>query len=149
MKVREVMTKSIVTVSPDATIKEVAELMQQHNVGAIPVVDNNGLTGIVTDRDLVVRNIASGKDPYSTPVRDVMTSQVTTVTPDEDVQSITKVMASRQIRRVPVVENQQLIGMVSLGDIATTGRSELDMEASEALCEISKPSKPLNTIATK
>ncbi|HEY8421827.1 MAG TPA: CBS domain-containing protein [Thermoclostridium sp.] len=149
MKARDVMTKSIVTVEPDTTIKEVAQLMQQHNVGAIPVVDHNGLKGIVTDRDLVVRNIASGKDPFSTPVRDVMTSQVTTVTPDEDVQSITKLMASRQIRRVPVVENQQLIGMVSLGDIATTGRTELTMEASEALSEISKPSKPLKTTAPK
>jgi len=147
MKARDVMTKSVVTVSPDTTIKEVAQLMQQHNVGAIPVVDQNGLKGIVTDRDLVVRNIASGKDPFSTPVRDIMTSQVTTVTPDEDVQSITRLMASRQIRRVPVVENQQLIGMVSLGDIATTGRTELTMEASEALSEISKPSKPLKTIA--
>jgi len=143
------MTKSVVTVNPEATIKEVAELMQKHNVGAIPVVDQSGLKGIVTDRDLVVRNIASGKDPFSTPVKEIMTSQVTTVTPDEDVQSIAKIMASRQIRRVPVVENQQLIGMVSLGDIATTGRPELTMEASEALSEISKPSKPLKTIAPK
>jgi len=149
MKVRDVMTKSVVTVNPEATIKEVAELMQKHNVGAIPVVDQSGLKGIVTDRDLVVRNIASGKDPFSTPVKEIMTSQVTTVTPDEDVQSIAKIMASRQIRRVPVVENQQLIGMVSLGDIATTGRPELTMEASEALSEISKPSKPLKTIAPK
>ncbi|NLX78048.1 MAG: CBS domain-containing protein [Clostridiaceae bacterium] len=149
MKVRDIMTKSVVTVRPDTTINEVARLMQQHNVGAIPVVDNNGLMGIVTDRDLVVRNIASGKDPNSTPVRDIMTSQVTTVTPEDDVQSITKLMATRQIRRIPVVENQQLIGMVSLGDIATTGRTDLAMEASEALSEISKPSKPLNTIASK
>ena len=91
MKVRDVMTKSVVTVNPEATIKEVAELMQKHNVGAIPVVDQSGLKGIVTDRDLVVRNIASGKDPFSTPVKEIMTSQVTTVTPDEDVQSIAKI----------------------------------------------------------
>lgn len=149
MKARDVMTKSVATVKPDATVRDVAQLMHLHNVGSIPVVDNNNLVGIVTDRDIVVRNVASGKDPFSTPVRDVMTAQVTTVTPEEDVQSITQLMASRQIRRVPVVENQQLIGMVSLGDIATTGRTELAMEASEALCEISKPSKPLNTIATK
>lgn len=76
-----------------------------------------------------------------------MTSQVTTVTPDEDVNKITQMMSSRQIRRVPVVENQKLVGMVSLGDLATTGMTS--MEASEALAEISKPSKPLNTIASK
>lgn len=147
MKVRDVMTKSVATIRPDATIKDAAQIMQQHNVGSIPVVDSNGLVGIVTDRDIVVRNIAEGKDPLSTPVKNVMTSQVTTVTPDEDVHTITKMMASRQIRRVPVVENQKLVGMVSLGDIATTGRT--DVEASEALAEISKPSKPLKTIATK
>lgn len=147
MKVRDVMTKSVATIRPDATIKEAASIMQQHNVGSIPVVDTNGLVGIVTDRDIVVRNIAAGQDPQSTPVKNVMTSQVTTVTPDEDVHNISQMMSTRQIRRVPVVENQKLVGMVSLGDIATTGVT--NMEASEALTEISKPSKPLKTIATK
>lgn len=147
MKVRDVMTKAVATIGPDATIKEAAQTMQQHNVGSIPVVDTNGLVGIVTDRDIVIRNIAQGQDPMSTPIKNVMTSQVTTVTPEEDVQSISQMMASRQIRRVPVIENQKLIGMVSLGDIATTGMT--NMEASEALTEISKPSKPLNTIASK
>ncbi|NLO39946.1 MAG: CBS domain-containing protein [Ruminiclostridium sp.] len=147
MKVRDVMTKSVATIRPEATIKEAASIMQQHNVGSIPVVDTNGLVGIVTDRDIVVRNIAAGQDPQSTPVKNVMTSQVTTVTPDEDVHAISQMMSTRQIRRVPVVENQRLVGMVSLGDIATTGAT--NMEASEALTEISKPSKPLKTIATK
>ena len=141
MKVRDVMTKSIATIDTDATIKDAASIMQQYNVGSIPVVDNNGLVGIVTDRDIVVRNIASGQDPFSTPVRNIMTSQVTTVTPEEDLTSIVEVMSTRQVRRLPVVEGQKLVGMVSLGDIATTGKT--NMEASEALCEISKPSKPL------
>ncbi len=147
MKVRDVMTKSVATIRPDATIKDAAQMMQQHNVGSIPVVDSNGLQGIVTDRDIVLRNIASGQDPMSTPVKNIMTSQITTVTPEEDVHAISQMMASRQIRRVPVIENQKLVGMVSLGDIATTGKT--NMEASEALTEISKPSKPLNTIASK
>lgn len=147
MKVRDVMTKSVTSIRPDATIKDAAQMMQQHNIGSIPVVDANGLVGIVTDRDIVVRNIADGQDPATTPVKNVMTSQVTTVTPEEDVHAISQMMASRQIRRIPVVENQQLVGMVSLGDIATTGKT--NMEASEALAEISKPSKPLKTIATK
>lgn len=142
MKVKDVMTRSITTIEPDATIKDAASIMQQHNIGSIPVVDNNGLVGIVTDRDIVVRNIASDQDPFSTPVRNIMTSQVTTVTPEEDVKSISEIMSKRQVRRLPVVENQNLVGMVSLGDIATTGKS--NMEASEALCEISKPSKPFN-----
>lgn len=147
MKVRDIMTKSVASISPEATIKDAAQIMQRHNVGSIPVVDTNGLVGIVTDRDIVVRNIASGQDPSSTPVRNVMTSQVTTVTPDDDVNKITQMMSTRQIRRIPVIENQKLVGMVSLGDLATTGITS--MEASEALAEISKPSKPLNTIASK
>ena len=147
MKVRDIMTKSVATISPEATIKDAAQMMQRHNVGSIPVVDTNGLVGIVTDRDIVVRNIASGQDPSSTPIKNVMTSQVTTVTPDEDVNKITQMMSSRQIRRVPVVEYLKLVGMVSLGDLATTGMTS--MEASEALAEISKTSKPLNTIASK
>jgi CBS domain-containing protein len=142
MKVRDVMTKSIVTVSPEDTIKDAARIMQQHNIGSVPVVDATGLVGIVTDRDIVIRNIAKGQDPFSTPVKNVMTAQVLTATPDEDVQSISKKMSTQQVRRLPVVENQKLVGMVSLGDLATTGMT--NMEASEALAEISKPSKPLN-----
>ncbi len=147
MKVRDVMTKNVATISPDATIKDAAQMMQQHNVGSIPVVDTRGLVGIVTDRDIVVRNIAAGQNPMSTPVKNVMTSQVLTVAPEEDVQSITQKMSTQQIRRVPVVDNQKLVGMVSLGDIATTGMTK--MEASEALSEISKPSKPLNDVLTR
>ena len=142
MKVRDVMTKSIVTVSPEDTIKDAARIMQQHNIGSVPVVDATGLVGIVTDRDIVIRNIAKGQDPFSTPVKNVMTAQVLTATPEEDVQSISKKMSTQQVRRLPVVENQKLVGMVSLGDLATTGMT--NMEASEALAEISKPSKPLN-----
>ncbi|NLY17463.1 MAG: CBS domain-containing protein [Clostridiaceae bacterium] len=142
MKVRDVMTKSIVTVSPEDTIKDAARIMQQHNIGSVPVVDATGLVGIVTDRDIVIRNIAKGQDPFSTPVKNVMTAQVLTATPDEDVQSISKKMSTQQVRRLPVVENQKLVGMVSLGDLATTGMTNMD--ASEALAEISKPSKPLN-----
>jgi len=142
MKVRDVMTKSVATVSPDTTIRDAAQIMQQHNVGSVPVVDATGLVGIITDRDIVVRNIAQGQDPLSTPVKNIMTSQVMTADPEEDVHTITRKMSTQQIRRVPVVENQKLVGMVSLGDIATTGMT--NMEASEALTEISKPSRPLN-----
>jgi len=142
MKVRDVMTKSVATVSPDTTIRDAAQIMQQHNVGSVPVVDATGLVGIITDRDIVVRNIAQGQDPLSTPVKNIMTAQVMTADPEEDVHTITRKMSTQQIRRVPVVENQKLVGMVSLGDIATTGMT--NMEASEALTEISKPSRPLN-----
>jgi len=139
LKVKDKMTKSVAYVAPDTSVVEAAQLMQKHNVGSIPVYDQ-GVVGIVTDRDIVVRNVAHGKIPKDTKVQDVMTSQVTTVSPEMDVDEVTKLMANQQIRRVPVVENNQIVGMLSLGDIASDTR--LEMEASEALCEISKPAKP-------
>ncbi|GAE88908.1 CBS domain-containing protein [Acetivibrio straminisolvens] len=139
MKVKDKMTKAVAYVSPQTSVVEAAQLMQKHNVGSIPVYDQ-GVVGIVTDRDIVVRNVAHGKIPKDTKVQDVMTSQVTTVSPEMDVDEATKLMANQQIRRVPVVENNQIVGILSLGDIAADTRFE--MEASEALSEISKPAKP-------
>lgn len=140
MKVKDIMTKSVAYTNPNATLTEVAQLMQKHNVGSIPVLDQNGVMGIVTDRDIVVRNIAHGKNPQQTPVKDVMTSSVTTVTPDMDMDEVSRMMASHQVRRLPVVENNRLVGIVAIGDLATETR--FHTEASEALSEISIPSKP-------
>ena len=134
------MTKDVAYINPDSKVVEAAQLMQKHNVGSIPVCDQSGVIGIVTDRDIVVRNIAHGKSPHETPVRDVMTGQVNTATPDMDVDDVTKMMANHKIRRVPVVENNQIVGMVSLGDIAADNK--FNFEASEALSEISRPAKP-------
>ena len=136
MKVKDIMTGEVTYINPDSNVVAAAQLMQKHNVGSIPVCDNNGLVGIVTDRDIVVRNISHGKNPASTTVRDVMTGQVITATPDMEVDSATKMMAEKQIRRIPVVENNMIIGMLALGDVATDNRC--NMEASEALSEISK-----------
>lgn len=139
MKVREKMTKNVGYVNPSNTVVEAAQLMQKLNVGSVPVFDQNKVVGVVTDRDIVVRNVAHGKIPNDTKVQDVMTSQVTTVTPDMDVDEVSKIMAQQQIRRVPVVENNQLVGILALGDMATDYR--FDTEASEALTEISKKTK--------
>lgn len=140
MKVKDKMTKTVAYVNPDTNMVEVAQLMQKHNVGSIPVYDNGQVVGIVTDRDIVVRNVAHGKSPKDTKVQDVMSSQVTTVSPDMEIDEVTRIMAEQQIRRVPVVDNNQIVGMLALGDIASDFR--FDMEASKALSEISRPSKP-------
>lgn len=140
MKVKDKMTKTVAYVNPDTNMVEVAQLMQKHNVGSIPVYDNGQVVGILTDRDIVVRNVAHGKSPKDTKVQDVMTSQVTTVSPDMEIDEVTRIMAEQQIRRVPVVDNNQIVGMLALGDIASDFR--FDMEASKALSEISRPSKP-------
>jgi len=140
LKVREIMTKNIAYVNPNSSVVEAAQLMQKHNVGVIPVCDQSGVVGLVTDRDIVVRNIAHGKSPTDTPVKDVMTSQVTTISPDSDIDDATKLMSQNQIRRLPVVENNTLVGIVSLGDMAADQR--FDTEVSKALADISIPAKP-------
>lgn len=140
MKVKEIMTKNIAYLNPMSTVVEAAQLMQKHNVGAIPVCDQSGVIGLVTDRDIVVRNIAHGKSPNDTPVKEVMTSQVTTISPETDVDDATKIMSQNQVRRLPVVENNMLVGILSLGDMAADTR--FDTEASKALSEISIPAKP-------
>jgi CBS domain-containing protein len=141
MKVRDIMTKDVAYINPDSTVVEAAQMMQKHNVGSIPVCDQTGVIGIVTDRDIIVRNIAHGKNPQSTPIRDVMTGQVTTASPDMEVNDVTKMMADNKIRRIPVVEKNMIVGMIALGDVATDTRC--DFEASEALSEISRPSSPM------
>jgi len=138
MKVKDIMTKNVACVNPSTTIVETAQLMQKHNVGSIPVCDNNSVVGIITDRDIVVRNITRGKNSQETSVRDVMTSGVLTVTPEMDVNDVTKMMAHSQIRRVPVVEDNKLVGIVALGDIAT--EAKYNTEVADTLTDISLPS---------
>ncbi|MGE4284337.1 MAG: CBS domain-containing protein [Clostridia bacterium] len=140
MQLRDIMTNIVVYVSPDTPVEQVAQLMQKHNVGSIPVCDQNGVKGIVTDRDIVVRNVAHGTNPKTLKASDVMTSQVMTANPNMDIRDASKMMAQKQIRRLPIVENNMVVGMVALGDLAVNPNS--DMEASEALTEISAPAHP-------
>ncbi|HOQ08286.1 MAG TPA: CBS domain-containing protein [Clostridiales bacterium] len=139
MKAKDIMTKNVATVKPDATVHEAAILMQKYNVGAIPVCDGNTVVGIVTDRDIVIRNVTAGSDPRMTPVNSIMTTNVITVAPEADVEEVSSIMSQKQIRRIPVVENNGLVGIIALGDLAVDRRS--DTEASEALTEISRPVK--------
>ncbi|HEY5585553.1 MAG TPA: CBS domain-containing protein [Ruminiclostridium sp.] len=140
MKVKDIMTKDVAFVYPATTVSETAHLMQVHNVGSIPVCDQSGVIGIVTDRDIVVRTIAAGKNPQITAVKDVMTSSVTTVTPEMEMNEVSKQMACSQIRRIPVVENNTLVGIVALGDIAIDAK--YNTEVADTLTEISRPTLP-------
>ncbi len=140
MKVRDKMTKQVVFVNPKSSIVEAAQLMQKHDVGSIPVCEGQNVIGIVTDRDIVVRNIAHGKDPHTSPVSDVMTSQVKTVDAEMSLDQAAELMGDGQIRRLPVVEAGRLVGMISLGDLATTGKYGLGVD--QTLGEISTPSSP-------
>lgn len=139
-KVQDVMTKNVATVSPNQTVQEAAQIMHQKNIGALPVVENGQVIGMITDRDITLRTSAQGKDPASVRVSEVMTNRVVTGTPNMSVQEAANVMAQHQIRRLPIVENNQIQGIVALGDIATNSAS--DQAAGQALTNISEPSQP-------
>lgn len=135
MRVREIMTKDVATATLDSTVEDVATMMKEDDVGSIPVLDDGELAGIVTDRDIVIRCIAEGKDPAETTVEDILTEELHTIEPDADADEAARIMADRQIRRIPVVEEGELIGVVSLGDIAV--KEDTDA-AGESLQDISE-----------
>lgn len=139
MKLKELMTTDVYSVTPNSSIKEAAELMRKLNVGSIPVCDEKKPVGIVTDRDIVIRNVA-GSGNAGTPVKQVMTDNLVYGNPDMSDDEAVNLMATRQIRRLPVIEDGQLVGMVSLGDLAVNEMT--DMEAAKALTDISLPAKP-------
>lgn len=139
--VREIMSQNVATVSPNQTIQEAAQLMSQHNIGSIPVVENGQVKGIITDRDITLRTTAEGRD-NNIPVSHVMTSTIVSGSPDMSVEEAANLMSQNQIRRLPIVENNNLVGIVSLGDIAT--ENAYNNEAEQALSSISTPSQPNN-----
>jgi len=137
LQVREVMNPHVVTIDPAESAALAARLLARHNIGALPVCSANGqLQGIVTDRDIILRCVAPEEDPASIPVKRIMTRQLRTLSPEEDVRQAAWLMASQQIRRLPVVEKGAVIGVISLGDLARCGKYE--MEISKALTEISE-----------
>ena len=117
MKIRDVMTPNPRTVSPDDTIQAAARVMQAEDAGAVPVVDAGRVLAVVTDRDIVVRVVAEGGSP-STRVRDIASRDVVCATPEMSTSEANELMSTHQIRRLPVVENDRLVGIVSIGDLA-------------------------------
>ncbi|MCT8975865.1 CBS domain-containing protein [Clostridium sp. CX1] len=140
MKVKDIMTDSVVSLDGDAPVQRAADIMKQYNVGAVPVCDAGSVIGIITDRDIALRAVAPGKDTHTTNVREIMSSNPVLGKPNMEVDDAARIMSERQIRRLPIVDNDNLVGMVSLGDIAVEPR--LEQEAEQALSNISEPSTP-------
>jgi CBS domain-containing protein len=134
---REIMTRDVKSVAPDASLRDVAEIMKSENCGIVPVVDEERrLRGVVTDRDIVIRSIAEGKGAGDLRVRDVMTADVEAVTGEEELTAVVALMGERQVRRVPVVDrNDRLLGIISMADVAN--RADYDEELQAALERIS------------
>ncbi len=135
MKVRDVMTKQVIRVGAEEPVEVAARTLTHYNIGMLPVYGGDGaICGVVTDRDLVTRCMASGKSGGSTKVRDVMSSRVIAAAPDMEVGVAAHLMGREQVRRLPVMENGRLCGMVSLADLA--GNENHCIDAADALAEI-------------
>ena len=116
--IKDVMTESPQTVEASATLKDAAELMAKENIGNVLVVENGEVQGIVTDRDIVVRGIAKGEDPTDASVREVASTDLETLSPDDSIDDAIKRMEQGDVRRLPVVDDGKPVGIVSLGDLA-------------------------------
>ncbi|BDV35049.1 MULTISPECIES: CBS domain-containing protein [Methylocystis] len=134
MKVKDVMHQGVEWVSPDTPVAEVAKKMREHDVGAIPVGENDRLVGMVTDRDITIRAVAEDKDISKLSVREVMTSGIIYCRDTEDVGDAIRIMETKQIRRLPVIdENKRMVGIVALGDISHGGSRDLAAEVMKAV----------------
>jgi len=120
-KIREVMTPAPATIQADRPATEAAQKMKEADAGMIPVMTNGNLLGTVTDRDIALRIVAEGKDPQSTLVGEIASTDPITVAPDEDLDAALEKMAKHQVRRLPVVEDGRLIGVVAQADVAREG----------------------------
>ncbi len=136
MKLRDIMSRHVVSLNTTDTVEKAAQLMKDYNIGSIPICSGSSVVGIVTDRDITLRAVASGQSNRQ--LKDIMTPNPVVGTPDMDVHEAVRIMSEKQIRRLPVVENNSLVGMVALGDISL--EPKLQDNAEVALKNISMPS---------
>ena len=133
--IKEVMTRDVRACEPNATVAAAAKVMAQEDVGPVPIVEDGRLVGIVTDRDIVVRVVAEGRDPNATTVKEIASTDLVTVSPGDDLDEALNLLAERQVRRLPVVEGDRLVGIVAQADVARLGK---DKQTGEVVEEISR-----------
>jgi CBS domain-containing protein len=134
--VRDAMTPSVRTVNPAQSLTEAAEVMKGEDVGSVPVVEEGRLAGILTDRDIVTRAVAERRDPQTVKVDEIASRELVTVEPEQDLDEALALMARHQVRRLPVVEEGQLVGMLAQADVALEAKEK---NVGETVEEISKP----------
>lgn len=143
MLVKDLMTKEMVFADTTDSVFDVAKMMKTHNIGCVPVVaDGDKVLGMVTDRDIVLNIAKFNLDTAKTLASSIMSEKVYSVRPGADIEDALALMKKQKIRRLPVIENERLMGMISIGDIAVT--NDFSMEISEAISEISTPAKVEN-----
>ncbi len=120
MKVKDCMCNEVCCATPNSTVKECADMMCNKHIGCVPVCDNSqNVVGLITDRDIILRCVACDKDPQNTPISEIMTCNPCCCTPEADVTEAEKLMSENQVKRIPVVENNRIVGILTLGDLAT------------------------------
>ena len=125
MKVKECMTKTIYGCRPETTLQEVAKTMNTNHIGCVPICDNsNNLVGLITDRDIVLRGVAFGKDITSTPASEIMKKNLYCCNEDEEVTEVEKIMSKWQVKRVPVIQNNKVIGIVTMGNLVNNAKTD-------------------------
>lgn len=134
-QVRDVMTSNPTTCEPTATLVDAAKVMAREDVGPVPIVEGGKLVGLVTDRDIIIRAVAEGRDVTSTTVQDVASKDLVTVTADEDLDRALQLMAQHQVRRIPVVEGDRVVGIVSQADVARAADEEKTGEVVQQISE--------------
>ena len=122
--VKDAMTSDVKTAAPSQSLTDVARLMKQEDVGSVPVVDGERLIGMLTDRDIVVRGIADGSDPHAVTAGDIASRDIVTVRPDDDLDEALRLMAQHQVRRLPVVDDGHLVGVLAQADVAQEAKEK-------------------------
>jgi len=141
MQLKDIMTPGVEVISPQATLQEAAQKMEQFDIGPLPICDGERLVGMLTDRDITVRAVAKGWDPRTTSVREAMSPELVYGLEEQDIQDAARLMEQYQIRRLPVVNREKrLVGIVSLGDLAIEGANQA--LAGEVLEQVSEPAAP-------
>ena len=136
MRVKDCMgIKQVVQATPETNLQQIAELMNQNHVGCIPICQQQEVVGLVTDRDIVTRGIASKLDFNSTKVSDIMNTKIIKTTPDTQVNDALQTMKKNQIRRLPVIQNDKIVGILSMGDIAVSLDEKKVGEALSCICD--------------
>jgi len=142
MKLKDIMTTDVLFVASDTPIRDVARKMEQNDIGAVPVCDGQKVLGIITDRDIAIRVVGRGLSPQECTVADIMSSPIVWCYEDCEVEEAARLMETRQIRRLIVVDRQKkLVGVLALGDVATRANEKI---AGEALEKISEPPHPIH-----
>ena len=139
MRVRDLMTVAVKTAAPETTTDQIATMMRDEDTGVIPVVKDGQLIGVITDRDIVILGIANGEDAARMTADELLSERLETIEPDADLEEAAQLMARSQVRRLPVVENGMLVGMLSLGDIAIKASAD---QAGKILQGVSRGVKP-------